>query len=59
MDYKNLTYFTITKQLNYQQIKQAKLFRQYKFKILYIPKKKNETANALNCKPDLYQEKSV
>jgi hypothetical protein len=41
-DYKNLTYFTITKQLNHQQVRWLEKLGQYKFKIHYTLGKENE-----------------
>ena len=41
IDYKNLIYFIITKQLNRRQVRWSELLKQYKFKITYSPGKNN------------------
>ena len=47
-DYKNLTTFTITKELNRQQVRWSQLLGQYKFKIVYILGKDNSRADRLS-----------
>ena len=58
-NHKNLFQFIIIKQLNRRQIRWSKLLEQYKFKIQYISKKKNERANALNRRIDHMKSKKV
>ena len=53
-DHKNLIYFTTIKQLNKKQIQWLELLKQYKFKIIYILGKDNQTADGLNKRLDLY-----
>ena len=47
-DHKNLTMFTTTKKLNRQQVREAELLGQHKFKILYTPGQDNRKADALS-----------
>ena len=58
-DYKNLTNFCITKQLNRQQVRQSELLLQYKFKIEYRPGKENGKADVLNKKSDIIEKKKI
>ena len=58
-NHKNLLQFIIIKQLNRRQVKWSKLLRQYKFKIQYISKKKNERANALSRRIDYMNSKKI
>jgi hypothetical protein len=48
LDYKNLTTFTNTKELNKQQIKQAKFLSEFNFKIIYYKGLENGKVNALS-----------
>ena len=52
MNYKNLLQSIIIKELNRRQIRWAKELKQYKFKIHYTFKKKNNRADALNKRCD-------
>ena len=58
-NHKNLLQFTIIKQLNRRQVRWSKLLEQYKFKIQYTSKKKNERANALNRRIDHMNSKKI
>ena len=58
-DYKNLTFFTITKILNKRQTRQAELLRQYKFKIVYTLGKENGKADALSRRHDIAGTKTI
>ena len=58
-NHKNLLQFTTTKQLNKRQIRWSKLLKQYKFKIQYISRKKNERANVLSRRNDYMNSKKV
>ena len=59
IDYKNLLQFITTKQLNWRQVKWSKFLKQYKFKIQYISKKKNDKANALSRRANHMKTKKV
>ena len=58
-DYKNLTYFTTTKVLNSRQVRQLEMLGEYKFKILYTPRKDNSRVDALSCRSNLASKKTV
>ena len=47
-DHKNLSYFTITKKLNRQQVRWAKLLASYNFQIHYRKGSENGRADALS-----------
>jgi hypothetical protein len=51
--------FTTTKQLNRRQVRWSELLGQYKFKIIYTPRKDNGRADALSRRADLIQDKDV
>ena len=53
MDYKNLTKFLTTKELNYRQVRWAKMLIEYYFKIEYIKSTDNIRADALSRKVEL------
>ena len=53
MDYKNLTGFLTTKELNYKQVRQAEILIKYYFKIEYIKDINNIRADALSKKTEL------
>ena len=52
-DYKNLVKFLIIKELNYKQVRWAKEFIKYYFKIKYIKGTENARADILNKKAEL------
>ena len=52
-DYKNLTSFLITKELNWRQVKWAEILAEYYFKIEHIKKSDNAKADALSRKEKL------
>ena len=56
-DYKNLTYFTTTKELTRRQSRWSKILRQYKFEIQYTLGKDNTRADALSRRPDYIEGK--
>ena len=58
-NHKNLLQFIIIKQLNRRQVRWSKLFEQYKFKIQYISRKKNDWANALNRRINYINSKEI
>ena len=58
-NHKNLLQFIITKQLNQRQVRWLKLLEQYKFKIQYTSRKKNERKNALNWRINHMNSKKV
>ena len=53
MDYKNLMGFLITKELNYRQVKQAKILIEYYFKFQHTKGTKNARADAFSRKAEL------
>jgi len=53
IDYKNLTSFLITKELNQRQVKWAEMLTEYYFKIEYVKGLDNARADALNRKEEL------
>ena len=53
MDYKNLTGFLTTKELNYRQVKQAEILIKYYFKIKYVKGIDNIKADTLSRKAEL------
>ena len=57
LDYKNLTYFTITKELTRRQSRQLEILGQYKFEIQYTLGKDNTRADALSRRPDYIEGK--
>ena len=59
IDHKNLLHFTTTKQLNRRQVRWSELLEQYKFKILYTPKKENGRADALSRRNDHMKSKEI
>ena len=59
MNHKNLLQFITIKQLNRRQIRWLKFLEQYKFKIQYISRKKNERANALSRRINYMNSKKV
>ena len=58
-DYKNLTYFTTTKELTKRQSRQLEILGQYKFEIQYTLGKDNTRADALNRRPDYIEGKEL
>ena len=52
-DYKNLTGFLTTKELNYRQVRWAKMLIKYYFKIKHIKGTDNIRADVLNRKVEL------
>ena len=52
-DYKNLTGFLTTKELNQRQIKQAEILIKYYFKIKYVKGTDNTKADILSKKAEL------
>ena len=56
-DYKNLTYFTTTKELTRRQSRQSEILGQYKFEIQYTLGKDNARANTLSRRPDYIEGK--
>ena len=59
MDYKNLTGFLITKELNKRQVRQAKILAEYYFKIQYTKGIENARADALSRKAKLQNSKKL
>ena len=53
MDYKNLTGFLITKELNYRQVRWAEMLIKYYFKVQYTKGTKNIRVDALSRKAEL------
>ena len=53
MDYKNLTRFLTTKELNYKQVRWAEMLIKYYFKIEYVKGIDNIKANTLSKKIEL------
>ena len=58
-DYKNLTYFTTTKELTRRQSRQLEILKQYKFEIQYTLGKDNTRADALSRRPDYIEGKEL
>lgn len=56
-DYKNLTYFTTTKELNYRQVRWVEELASYDFKITYRKGLENVRADALSRRPDYIEGK--
>ena len=52
-DYKNLTRFLTTKELNRRQVKQVKILVEYYFKIKYVKGTDNARVDALSRKAEL------
>ena len=59
MDYKNLTGFLITKELNYRQVRQVEMLIEYYFKIQYTKGTKNIRVDALSRKAKLQNNKKL
>jgi hypothetical protein len=53
MDYKNLTRFLITKELNRRQVRWVEILTKYYFKIKHIKGTNNIKADILNRKAEL------
>ena len=53
IDYKNLTSFLITKELNQRQVKWAEMLIKYYFEIKHIKGSDNTRADALSKKEEL------
>ena len=53
MDYKNLIGFLIIKELNYRQVRQAKILTEYYFEIQYTKGIKNIRVDTLSRKAKL------
>ena len=53
IDYKTLTGFLITKELNYRQVRWAEMLAEYYFKIQYTKGTKNVRVDALSRKVEL------
>jgi len=58
-DYKNLTSFLITKELNWRQVKWAEMLAEYHFKIEHVKGLDNARADALNRKEKLQRNDKV
>ena len=58
-NHKNLITFITIKQLNRRQIKWLKLLDQYKLKIIYTSKKKNDRTDVMNRRSDYMRNKKV
>ena len=52
IDHKNLTYFTITKELNKCQTRWSEFLSEFNFQIIYWKGKENGRADALSRRPD-------
>ena len=52
-DYKNLTSFLTTKELNWKQVKWAEMLAEYYFKIKHVKESDNARADTLNRKEEL------
>jgi len=52
-DYKNLTSFLMTKELNQKQVKWAEILAEYHFKIKHVKGSDNARADALSRKKEL------
>ena len=59
MGYKNLTGFLITKELNYRQVRQAKILIEYYFEIQYTKGTKNIRVDILSRKAKLQNNKKL
>jgi hypothetical protein len=59
MDYKNLTGFLTTKELNRRQVKWAEILAEYYFKIKYVKGTDNIKADTLNRKAELQSSKKL
>ena len=59
MDYKNLTGFLTTKELNYRQVRQAEMLTEYYFKIQYTKGSKNIRVDILSRKAKLQNNKKL
>ena len=57
IDYKNLIYFTTSKDLNQQQIQQSEFLNEFNFQIIYRKGSKNGRANTLNWRPDHFERR--
>ena len=58
-DYKNLTEFLTTKELNQRQVKQAEILTEYYFEIQYTKGIDNTQADALSRKAKLQNNKKL
>jgi len=58
-DYKNLTSFLTTKELNQKQVKWAEMLAEYHFKIKHVKKSDNAKTNALSRKKKLQRSDKV
>jgi len=58
-DYKNLTSFLITKELNRRQVRWAEMLAEYHFKIEHVKKADNARADALSRKEELQRNDKV
>jgi len=59
IDYKNLIEFLTIKELNWQQVRWAKILAEYYFKIKYIKGIDNARADALSKKVELQGKEKV
>jgi hypothetical protein len=59
MDYKNLTGFLTTKELNWKQVRWAEILTKYYFKIEYIKGTDNIRADILSRKVELQSSKRL
>jgi len=58
-DYKNLTSFLITKELNRRQVKWAEMLTEYYFEIKHIKGLDNARADALSRKEELQRNNKI
>ena len=57
-NYKNLIYYTTTKELNRRQVRQYETLSTFNFRILYIKGSENARADALSKKPEYLLNKT-
>ena len=57
-NYKNLIYFTTTKELNRRQVRQYETLSTFNFRILYVKGSENARADALSRKPEYLSNKT-
>jgi len=58
-DYKNLTSFLITKELNWRQVKWAEMLAKYYFEIKHVKGLDNTKTNALSRKKELQRNNKM
>jgi hypothetical protein len=59
LDYKNLIYFTTTKELNRRQVRWAETLASYNFKIHYVKGTENARADVLSKKLEYVSNKTL